>query len=71
MRLRYNNLYFKLLEKTVKKLFVYSLDIILLILVVSMFTFIGEWVILSIMAVVMFFVLEHYLIMRNCYLEEK
>lgn len=71
MRLRYNNLYFKLLEKTVKKLFVYSLDIILLILVISMFTFIGEWVILSIMAVVMFFVIEHYLIMRNCYLEEK
>lgn len=54
-----------------KKLFVYSLDIILSILVVSMFTFISEWVILSIMAVVMLFVIERYLNTRNCYLEEK
>ena len=60
------------MEKTVKKkMFVYAVDFMLSLFVISMFFFIDQLLILFVMAGIMALVLEHYLIMRNCYLEEK
>lgn len=54
-----------------KKFFVCLLDITLSILVISMFWFVNQWIISSIMVIVMLFVGEHYLVARKCYLEDK
>ena len=54
-----------------KKLFVYAVDFVLLLFTISMFFFIDQLLILVVMAFVCVLVGEHYLIMRNCYLEEK
>jgi len=55
----------------VKKFFVGILDVVLFILVVSMFCFVDQWLILFVMAGIIVLVVEHYYIMRKCYLEEK
>ena len=54
-----------------KNVFVYAVDFVISLFVISMFFFIDQLLILFVMAGVMVLVLEHYLIMRKCYLEGK
>lgn len=54
-----------------KKVLVNIIDVALFILVISMFVLIQSWVILIFIIPIMWLVLEHYLIARQCYLDSE
>jgi len=54
-----------------KKLLVLLIDVMLFILLASFLWFVSSWVILVIAIPVLFLVVDHYIVMRGCYLENK
>jgi hypothetical protein len=54
-----------------KDLFVYSIDVVLASLIISMFMFVGYGLVFGIMILLMPFMIDLYIVARACYLNEE